>query len=104
MLDDMLKDAQDVWGAQATYTPIAGAPFAITVVRQEEDVRTDFGNGTRTRSDAGIFEARQSVFALPPARGDKLILGSKTWVVKSFSVPDPDDLLWLIECYPDTEA
>lgn len=98
--DAILGVAQDILGSQAVYTPAQGEPFPLRAMRVEEDVISNFGVNTKIKSDAALFEVRQSLFSAPPRKDDKITVEGRDWRIKSFHVPDSDNLLWVLDCCP----
>lgn len=98
-IDGMLEDALAIVGESCAYTPVTGDPFDIIVIAAGRDEEIGFSDSRIRPDGGGVFEIRKSVLA-QPVKGDRISYRGRDWVVKSFSTPDDERLLWVLDCAP----
>ena len=99
IIDAMLDQSFRTWGKDVTYSPTVGDDFTLRVVPAQEDVAEIIGL-TQIKSDAALFEARAASFSATPIKGETITDGSEVFTVKDFHRPDPERLIYILECYP----
>ena len=87
--------ANDDLAVDATYTPVAGGPVSVRVVKTIEDEQTfQFTGGQVARKiKADIKVSDVAVIAA----GDSLLIGAVTYTITNPQIKDVDQLIWSME-------
>jgi len=82
----------DVFGDDATYTPLSGAPVSCRVVLLRPDVQVEF-TGYHGVIEAQKIRVRQAEVA-SPEKGDKFTVGLKEYTVTGSPMQDACAGIW----------
>ncbi|HMQ94385.1 hypothetical protein [Amaricoccus sp.] len=85
-------------GRNATYEPADGGSFPVRVISRRGDAITEFGEA-RLWSETTRFDVRVSE-VVAPRPGDRLVLGTETFVVQGEPVRDGERLVWTLDTSP----
>ncbi len=76
---NVLAPVLGVFGESITYSPAAGAPFAISGVFDEAYSEIDLAGGMPVTTDTPVVGVRLAQFAAPPSQGDSLTIARLGW-------------------------
>lgn len=85
-------------GAAATFTPDGGMPVPVRVISRRPDRIVAFGDA-RLASDSAMFDLRVSEVA-NPRPGDRLDVGTESYVIFGEPVRDAERLVWTVSARP----
>jgi hypothetical protein len=86
-----------VMATPVTYLPGGGSPIVTRALVPQRDPEADFGEIRRQRDVIQIELARSAL--TDPAKGDRFIMGGRTYQVSeapASALSDPDNLFWLV--------
>ena len=83
----------DVFGDDATFTPVSGTPVGCRVVLRRPDVHVEFGGYGGGVVEAQKIRVRQSDVAAP-ATGDKFTVGLKEYTTVGCPMQDTYAGVW----------
>lgn len=83
----------------ADYTPVAGPPRSVRVIRSQPTVDTGFGSGGGMLQDTNVIEVRRSEIA-QPATGDRFFLDAGTFRLDGAPMLDVEGLQWRFGVVP----
>lgn len=84
LLDDIMAEAlpdpiKTFFGDSATYTPLSGSPYTLTIIMADPNPQESLFPGNLTIADAAIAD-----MPAPPVKGDKITIGSTEYTVFDF--------------------
>ena len=92
-----LRQMHRSMGDLVVYAPVSGAPVSIHAVPAAEDAESAI-IGSRVKSETLMLEMLAA--DITPARGATVTWRGGSYKIKTVRHPDPDRLIWLVECFP----